>query len=333
MNASRWANACIFASQKGDHCDGEQLECCVGLQCCGVNGGSTCQECCANSDCDDPCEICVEGECVGACSQSQECCDDECVAIGTCCQESGDACAVTDGPGTQGNCCDDLLCCPVSSGYCAECVSRTASCPSANCCDTSDCCDACALLLLRIAMQSATAMLSQSECCCDGECVDDDDGCCNPEGSICGVVPSDDSEQLDCCDGLVCCDNLYYGISVCAECCVDADCPHGGHCHEGECKYPHTCKDDKQCPKGTCCCKDGSCSGKCCDKPHPPKPPKPPKPAPSGSTPSTLPATGAGPSDERNNLLGITALGAAAALYAAKKMRDEQGISEAPTEE
>jgi hypothetical protein len=37
---------------------------------------------------------------------------------------------------------------------------------------------------------------------------------------------------------------------------------------------------------------------------------------------TTLPATGAGPNDERNGLLGATALGAAAALYAAKKMRE-----------
>ena len=187
---------------EGDTCDGQQLECCVGLQCCGVNGGSTCQECCANSDCDDPCEICVEGECVGACSQSQECCDDECVAIGTCCQELGETCAVTSGPGTQGNCCDDLLCCATGQGgQCAE------------CCDSSDCwpCAYCSngTLLPRLLRRCDGPCeicygehCSQSESCCDGECVDDDDGCCNPEGSICGVVPSDDSEQLDCCDGL-----------------------------------------------------------------------------------------------------------------------------------
>ena len=76
------------------------------------------------------------------------------------------------------------------------------------------------------------------------------------------------------------------------------------------------------------------CEERCCPGPHPPKPPKPPKPAPpaSGSTPSTLPATGAGPSDERNSLLGAAALGAAA-IFAAKKMRDDRAISEAPTEE
>jgi hypothetical protein len=48
---------------------------------------------------------------------------------------------------------------------------------------------------------------------------------------------------------------------------------------------------------------------------------------------STLPATGAGPSDERNDLLGAAALGAAAALFAAKKLRDEQDMSETASEE
>jgi hypothetical protein len=47
---------------------------------------------------------------------------------------------------------------------------------------------------------------------------------------------------------------------------------------------------------------------------------------------TTLPATGAGPNDERNNLLGVAALGAAAALFAAKTLRDGQESSEEPVE-
>jgi LPXTG-motif cell wall-anchored protein len=86
------------------------------------------------------------------------------------------------------------------------------------------------------------------------------------------------------------------------------------------------CDHDKDCPKGTCCCKDGSCSGKCCHKPHPPKPPKPAPPAPV----TVLPATGAGESNDSTGLFGAAALGAAAALYAAKKMRETpEGETEA----
>ena len=40
---------------------------------------------------------------------------------------------------------------------------------------------------------------------------------------------------------------------------------------------------------------------------------------------TSLPATGAGPSDEKNGLLGAAALGAAAAVLAAKKMRETPG--------
>jgi len=65
---------------------------------------------------------------------------------------------------------------------------------------------------------------------------------------------------------------------------------------------------------GTCCCNDGSCSGKCCHYPHP-------KPS-GGGTVTELPVTGAGPSDERNDLIGMAGLGVAATLYAAKKLRE-----------
>jgi len=76
------------------------------------------------------------------------------------------------------------------------------------------------------------------------------------------------------------------------------------------------------------------CEERCCGyyppKPWPPKPPKFPKPAPSGGEVSTLPATGAGDASESDNLFGAAALGAAAALYAAKKLRDDGTIDETP---
>ncbi len=46
---------------EGETCAGELLECCVGLQCCGLNGDSYCGACCLNSDCNGECETCVEG--------------------------------------------------------------------------------------------------------------------------------------------------------------------------------------------------------------------------------------------------------------------------------
>jgi LPXTG-motif cell wall-anchored protein len=45
---------------------------------------------------------------------------------------------------------------------------------------------------------------------------------------------------------------------------------------------------------------------------------------------STLPATGAGDASESGSLFGAAALGAAAALYAAKKLRDDGTIDETP---
>lgn len=39
-----------------------------------------------------------------------------------------------------------------------------------------------------------------------------------------------------------------------------------------------------------------------------------------------MPATGSGSEDNGSNLFGVAALGAAAALFAAKKLRDEQPV-------
>jgi hypothetical protein len=291
---------------------GTQGNCCDDLLCCAGGEGGYCAECCHDSDC-GACGFCSGGVCYGECSQGQECCERECVPIGTCCASEGDYCTLGEpDPGEDRvECCSDFVCCATEhSAACAECCDDS-DCPSCSYCSDGICYGKC----------------SQSQECCNGECVEDDT-CCRSEGSTCGVTPTDDSAQLDCCDGLLCCDNLYYGASVCAECCVDHDCPHGGRCDQGECK--HVCKNDKQCPDGTCCCNDGSCSGKCCHHPHPhPKPPKPTPPAPV----TTLPDTGAGPNDERNSLLGVLGLGAAAALFAAKQLRDDTDQTEQPAEQ
>jgi hypothetical protein len=48
---------------------------------------------------------------------------------------------------------------------------------------------------------------------------------------------------------------------------------------------------------------------------------------------TTLPATGAGPNDDRNGVLGVSALGAAAALFAAAKLRDDEDADRATARE
>jgi LPXTG cell wall anchor motif len=186
--------------------------------------------------------------------------------------------------------------------------------------------------------------------------------------------------QLDCCDGLLCCDAGDAG--ECAECCGDGDCPQGticcvGACREIECciddiltggnpndRCPDTCtcfegicvdenqercrafcESDKECGKDTCCCKDGTCSAKCCEAfvcasdkdcasgyccckdgscsgtccgSTPTTPP------PGGGTIDTLPNTGTGgaASDPLNLAAGLTV--AAGAAAAAARWRAKQ---------
>jgi len=341
--------------------DGEAYFCvyhggCGNGHCC--NGA--CQECCDSSDCGG-CEVCNSGVCEYACTGCQECegldgsaqcvdlssggvcCDGVWYEGGQCCY-TGD-CILPDATFCSSVICQDHLCtvvpeCPddqqccgygAEGAYCAECCSDSDCyiagpcstceegwCTTPECCSDSDCpdCSYCH-------QGTCYGECSQSQECCHDECVPFDT-CCREIGESCGlleVTASHDSPQYDCCDGLVCCENWNSQYPVCAQCCNDWDCPKGAWCNEGWCEWPDYCESDKECPKGTCCCKDGSCSSKCCHHPHPPKP-EPPAPAPAPAPVTTLPATGAGPSDERNSLLGVTALGAAAALYAAKKMRD-----------
>ncbi len=303
--------------------------------CCNGNG-----QCCSNNCVNGVCDGAVPPECEGDgdCGACQECEGGECVDLSNCCTSDADCGGCQE---CEGGLCVDLTCGPCETcgnhtctpiedccasdddcgacqecegGFCvdlSECCESDADCGSCEFCDSGTCHGAC----------------SQSQECCEGECVDLGE-CCRGTHEPCGLLVSaaDGSPQFDCCDGLVCCENLTSQHPVCAECCNDWDCPKGAVCHEGWCKFPDVeCDHDKDCAKGTCCCKDGSCSGKCCDH-HPHKPEKPVPAAPVTS----LPATGAGPSDEKNGLLGAAALGAAAAVLAAKKMRETPG--EAPQE-
>ena len=339
---------------------GETWQCvyaggCDGDYCC----GGICQECCGDADCGG-CDVCSGGYCEYACSDCQECeglngsavcvdksggvcCGGYWVEDGQCCDVSD--CILPDATFCSSTACIDYMCtavpeCPEGQtccgygqegAYCAECCNDDgclgcAECVEGWCTDPECCADADCPDCAYCSEGTCYGKCSQSQECCHDECVDFGE-CCREIGDYCAlldVAAADGSPQNDCCDGLVCCDNVDAMGPVCAQCCNDWDCPKGAYCHGGWCEWPDYCDNDKECPKDTCCCKDGTCSGKCCHHPHPPKPPKPPKPAPPAPAApvTTLPATGAGPNDERNSLLGATALGAAAALYAAKKLRE-----------
>jgi len=323
--------------------------------------GGYCAECCDASDCEGSCDICDSGLCVSTCNDCQECEGGICADLddGVCCGgtwiSGGQCCTVADCLEPVATFCSSTACigylctaipeCPEDQeccGYgqegaycayccdnddcegCAECVQGFCSDPE--CCYDTDCPE-CYVCGENGTCEALLCLLGET--CCGGyECIPEED-CCGAPGDWCGVLTAD-SDQLDCCDGYVCCENWNSQGSVCAQCCNNWDCPKGAWCNEGWCEWPEEeCDYDKDCPKGTCCCKDGSCSGTCCDHhPHHPHYPKPePKPAPpaTGGTVSSLPATGAGPNDQRNNLLGAVALGGAAAVLAARKLRETSG--------
>jgi hypothetical protein len=244
--------------------------------------------CCTDADCvAEPCRSCVSGDCI----PFAEYC------------ESGDYCYNR----MTGGCCIDDEC------GCGECVNRM--CTSPECCHDSDCgaCEFCDDGVCHGAC-------SQHEECCNGECVDLGD-CCKGFGDHCGLLTVADASgslQLDCCDGLLCCE--VKDGHVCAECCHDRDCGKDDVCRHGYCEFPHACKSDKECPKGTCCCKDGTCSSKCCNHPKPPKPPKPQPPAPVDKLPATGVKDG---QDDSSAALGITLAAGAAALLGAKVLRQK----------
>jgi LPXTG-motif cell wall-anchored protein len=342
---------CVACVDSGDcgacqECEGfwcvDLSNCCTSDADCGE-----CQECeggfcvdlancCTSDDECDPGETCVNGQCVvEVCFERVDCvnvqqpaCPTLCPAgsfpgnnralDGTCCTGNGTCCS---------NSCVDNVCvggppppqCEDTSDCDACEVCDSGTCIPTECCYDTDCPD-CEVCGQTGTCQALLCILGET--CCEGhECVPEDE-CCKDFGDSCGllgVTPAGGAVQLDCCDGLLCC--YAKDGHVCAECCHDHDCGKDGYCRNGYCEYPKACKHDSACPKGTCCCKDGNCSSKCCNKPHPPKPPKPAKPVPAAPV-TNLPATGAGESSDSTGLFGAAALGAAAALYAARKLRE-----------
>ncbi|MEZ4499151.1 MAG: hypothetical protein R2839_03600 [Thermomicrobiales bacterium] len=126
-------------------------------------------------------------------------------------------------------------------------------------------------------------------------------------------------QRLGLPEGSICCAGYCREI----ECCIDDiltggnpndRCPDKCTCFEGLCvdEYQNhcaVCHSDKECGKDECCCKDGTCSSKCC--------------AADTTTPvpiDTLPNTGSGPESGMSDWIAGAALAAgAAALISAKK--------------
>ena len=333
------------------------------LNCC---PGGVCAECCSDDDCDG-CDICDSGTCISSCTACQECEGGLCADLddGVCCDgtwvPSGQCCDASDCVAVAATFCSSVDCvanlctvvpnCPdgqnccgygAEGAYCAECCSdddcdgcavcnEVGQCSDPECCGDTDCPD-CEVCGDDGACHPLLCLLGYT-CCGGHECVPEDE-CCKDFGDYCGLevasAGGDSSHQVDCCDGLVCCENWNSQGSTCAQCCNDWDCGKDGYCHEGVCKYPTVCHHDWQCPEHTCCCDDGSCSWHCCEHHHHPHPKPPaPAPAPTPAAPvTTLPATGSGQESDSTGLFGAAALGAAAALYAAKKLRETPGASE-----
>jgi hypothetical protein len=221
-------------------------------------------------------------------------------------------------------------CCAVGPGedYCYG----TAAIAEFDCCSDEDCWD-------QVAPQSC-----QFGYCRNGLCeieLDDsvcpDDQCCCDNGSChenC-CEPSSCEDDHDCRKGSICCAGYCREI----ECCIDDvltggdpndRCPGKCTCFEGLCVDKHqnhcdVCHSDKECGKGECCCKDGSCSHKCCGwSGRPSKTTSPPVQI------DTLPNTGSGPGQVSTPLIAGAALAAgAAALLAAQKVRDVDEVFEA----
>jgi hypothetical protein len=281
---------------------------------------------------------CYDGEdcCSGCCGQSPTIGtppNTYCLPAEYCeCREFAEPCGLIlngttiAGEPEQLDCCEGLLCLHgypggVAAGaeerYCAEC-SRDLHCDKGyKCCDGY--------------------CIPESACCTDHDCDDCEEcrhGSCEltgrPFGETCGYIINGtqiswESEQLDCCDGLVCCEVDKDG-NKCFECCGDWDCPKGSECTHGVCEF--ACSHDKDCPDDTCCCKSGHCSKHCCGHHHQ----KPPK-GDDTSDIDTLPATGAGPGAESSTAIGTAILGAAAAIVAARKIRGDVKPAESDVNE
>jgi hypothetical protein len=137
-------------------------------------------------------------------------------------------------------------------------------------------------------------------------------GICPPFGEICVPKGGECKDTDDCCEDLICRHGECKKKRPRRECkpqdghCkVDDDCCHGLRCKDGKCQK----KKHHQPGGGTTAPGGGTSSG--------------------GTTSvSTLPSTGAGDGPDGPEALGITLAGAAAALFAAKVLRQKPETEE-----
>jgi hypothetical protein len=270
-------------------------------------------ECCTSDQCAEG-HICIDKKC-SECPDGEEYCPE------------GDYCytKMTGGCCTDSECgsevCTDGHCCPPGDKYCPDgdyCYSER----TGGCC-TSDECGPCSFC----SDQNGTcySQCLDNETCCDDTCVADEIGCCRDFGDYCGVLEvssaGGDDRQYDCCDGLLCC--FGQSTNVCGECCADSDCntAWGGVCNNFICEYP-TCDGKwEACDADSDCCHGLKCYGGVCKSKHHHHPhPKPTPEAPVTTLPATGGQSGKGGKND-STALGMTLATGAAALLAAKYLR------------
>jgi LPXTG-motif cell wall-anchored protein len=283
---------CCGQGTEGAHC----AYCCDSGDCasapCGIcNAQGVCEydECCDSYDCQTPCSHCSDGVCYGDCSQSQECCRDECVAIGTCCDGFGESCGfdeVAAGDG-QLSCCDGLLCCDTGKGdhACYECCGdwncdKGLVCAGGECvqcgddshcgkgeiccwgaCVYGECCSAVPVDGVAAGGLDEVHACGPCEACYDNWCrstCDDWEVCCETEPEYFACV----HENEGCC-GLAgdWCDAISAADGLNGSCCDGLNC-----CYDDKTKnaWCAECCGNWDCPEGWYCC-GGTCQPECCD--------------------------------------------------------------------
>ena len=286
---------CDAACVAGDTCCGNTCQACgFCAPDCGdgqCNGEETCQtcpkdcgECCGNGVCDpgygedscscptecpdDPgsCSACQCGASGGVCS-----CAPDCVAKGTCCEDSCDGCGICP-PICGDNICngDETSCscpgdCPDDPYTCSSCqcggTGGACDCSEAcilagNCCPDS--CDACGYCPPECEDTKCEVDKGETVCSCPADCGDPCAGlACGVDpvcGTSCGTCPTGQECEAGVCE-------LQCGNNTCdpgeTQCTCPGDC--GSPCATVECGSEPVCGDDcGQCAGGLAC--DG---GKC----------------------------------------------------------------------
>lgn len=161
--------------------------------------------------CPKPGDVCVNGNCVGGCSQTEFPCPGNLVCNGNYCVEP--ACvSVTCDPG--------LVC---RGGQCVDACSGVV-CPLGQLCETGICVDPCK----NVTCDAGTV-------CANGACV----AACGCAGCPAGKVCKADGSCVDSgCESQTCASGQVCVGGSCADACKNAACPGGAACTQGQCGTP-----------------------------------------------------------------------------------------------